>query len=133
MAAGRAPDDLPPAIGAVEAEIRRIYRRYQRVLGTLNAVDPAGLRAYYSSSYTLLRALPRCWGRVDRLILVEPPTEDRPVRLAIETMRQSVPRLGVGLVVDGDRARAESDAPGLPVPGPIAGLGLRRSARRAAR
>ena len=111
MADGRAPDDLPPAIGAVETEIRRIYRRYQRVLGTLKGVDMAGMRAYYSSSYTLLRALPRSWGRVDRLILVEPPTEDRPVRLAIETMRQSVPRLGVGLIVDGDRARAESDAP----------------------
>lgn len=111
MSAGRAPDDLPPPNGAVEAELRRIYRRYQEVLAALKAVDDAGLRAYASAIFSLMKELPRSWGRVDRLILVEPPVEDRPVRLAIDAMNRSVPQLGVVLAFDGDPSRAEVDAP----------------------
>ncbi|WP_158633376.1 PD-(D/E)XK nuclease family protein [Tautonia sociabilis] len=110
MSAGRAPDDLPAPTGAVELELHRIYRRYNEVLARLGAVDAPGLEAYYASLYRLTRELPRSWGRVDRLVLVEPPAEDRPVRLAIDAMRHSIRQLGVVLTFDGDPSRAEVDA-----------------------
>jgi hypothetical protein len=111
MASGRAPEDLPTATGAVEAELRRIYRRYQEVLAALRAVDDAGLQAIGAAVFSLTTALPRSWGRVDRLILVEPPVEDRPVRQAMDAMNRSISRLGVVLSFDGDPSRAEVDAP----------------------
>ncbi len=111
MAAGRAPTDLPPPIGAVEAEVRAVYQCYQDVLARLGAVDEAGLQSYYASWLHLTRTLPRAWGSVDRLVVVEPPTEDRPVRLAIDAMRHSIAQFGLVLTFDGDLSRAEVDAP----------------------
>ncbi|MEW4567756.1 PD-(D/E)XK nuclease family protein [Tautonia sp. JC769] len=111
MAAGRAPSDLPPPIGAVEAELRAVYRCYQEILGRLGAVDEAGLRSYYASWLHLTQSLPRSWGAVDRVVVVEPPTEDRPVRLAIDAMRHSINQLGLVLTVDRAPDRAEVDAP----------------------
>ena len=111
MAAGRAPEDLPTPIGAVEVELRRIYRHYQEVLSALKGFDEAGLEAYSSALFSLTKELPLGWGKVDRLVLVEPPGEDRPVRLAMDALRKSVRQLGVVLTFDGDPAHLEVDAP----------------------
>ncbi len=88
-----------------------MYRSYQEVLARLGAVDEAGLQSYYASWFHLAKTLPRAWGSVDRVVVVEPPTEDRPVRLAIDAMRHSVNQLGLVLTFDGDPSRAEVDAP----------------------
>ena len=111
MRAGIAPDDLPPPAGPVEAEVRRVYRRYQEVMADLGAVDEAGLAAFCSALFSLTQELPRSWGRVERLVIVRPPAEDRAVRLVLETLRKTIRHLRVYLPFEAEPARAELYAP----------------------
>jgi len=106
-AAGRDPTADGETTDPIEADLFRLYREYQAVLSDLNAVDEANL-ALWSASMLLMRLeLPVRWGLVERLAVIEPPSESRPVRWALEAFLRFVPDLHVALPFEEDPGRAQ--------------------------